>query len=286
MSDTTKYYAETKGLPIVNQEEFAYMLHMRDLLEHGYSCEDRTGTGTRSIFGHQLRFSLADNTLPVITTKKIHLPSVVGELLWIISGSTNINDLKAIHPNRIWDEWANDYGDLGPVYGYQWRSQELGYDQLNEAIRLLKTDPDSRRIIVDAWNPRYLPDMALTPCHMMFQFKSYDIGGQRHLHCHMYQRSADWFLGVPFNITSYALLTHMVARITNHTAAELVISFGDTHLYNNHVEQAEQQLDRAPYLFPKVKFSGTQLTIDDFMYDDIEVVNYDHHPLIKGKVSV
>lgn len=284
------YYAETKGLSFVNQEEFAYMLHMRDLLEHGYETGDRTGTGTRSIFGHQLRFSLTDNTLPVITTKKIHLPSAIGELLWFISGSTNINDLKAIHPNRIWDEWADEEGELGPVYGNQWRKWRTPFgitiDQLGFAIDLLKKDPDSRRIIVNSWNVPDLPLMALQPCHMMFQFKSYDIGGQRHLHCHMYQRSADWFLGVPFNITSYALLTHMVARITNHTAAELVISFGDTHLYNNHVEQAEQQLDRAPYLFPKVKFHGTQLTIDDFMYDDIEVVNYEHHPLIKGKVSV
>lgn len=274
--------------------EFSYLTHMKDLLHHGYEVEDRTGTGTKSIFGHQLRFDLSNGTLPVITTKKIHLPSVIHELLWFISGDTNIKYLKE-NKVRIWDEWADEDGSLGPVYGHQWRQfngtsrddpHNTGVDQLKNAIDLLKTDPDSRRIIVNSWNPQQIPEMALPPCHMMFQFKSYYVGGQRLLSCQMYQRSADWFLGVPFNIASYALLTHMVARVTNHVPGELIISFGDTHLYNDHLTQAETQLERVPYPFPTVKFHGTQLTIDDFQYEDIEVVDYKHHPLIKGKVSV
>ena len=268
----------------MNRDEFDYLIHMQSLLGAN-KVQDRTGTGTRSIFGHQLKFDLNQNTLPVITTKKIHIPSVIHELLWFISGDTNIKYLKENNV-RIWDEWANEYGDLGPVYGYQWRSEEVGYDQLQYAIKTLKTDPDSRRIIVNSWNPRFISDMALPPCHMMFQFKSYTTGTKRELHCHMYQRSADWFLGVPFNITSYALLTHMIARITNHEASQLVMSFGDTHLYEDHVYQAYEQLERAPFPFPEVKFHGTQLAIEDFQYEDIEVVEYKHHPLIKGKVSV
>lgn len=229
--------------------------------------------------------------MPLITTKKVHWHSIVHELLWIISGDTNIRYLSKNNV-RIWDEWASPEGDLGPVYGHQWRRYETGnpnkepIDQLKNVIDLLKTDPDSRRIVVNAWNPVDLPYMALPPCHMMFQFKSYEVGETRKLSCHMYQRSADWFLGVPFNIASYALLTHMIARITGHTPGELIMSFGDTHIYDNLVTQTKEQLNRPPYDFPKVEFKGTQLTIDDYGCRDIELVGYKHHPLIKGKVAV
>jgi len=241
-----------------------------------------------------LKFDLSDNKFPLLTTKKIHFPSAAHELLWFISGNTNIKYLQD-NKVRIWDEWADERGDLGPVYGHQWRGFDAhnyhgeesdGIDQLQNAIDLLNNDPDSRRIIVSAWNPNQLDQMALVPCHAFFQFKSYLIDGERHLHCHMYQRSADWFLGVPFNIASYALLTHMIAKITNHKASQLVMSFGDTHLYNNHDTQALTQLSRPPYSFPTIKIHGDQKTIDDFVFENFEVIDYNHHNTIKGKVSV
>jgi thymidylate synthase len=292
----------------VNQEEYAYQRHMQSLYDDGIPTDDRTGTGTRSIFGHQLKFDLSDNKFPLLTTKKIHFPSAAHELLWFISGNTNIKYLQD-NKVRIWDEWADEEGDLGPVYGHQWRrfdahnyygedetpcspfdfwegEESDGIDQLQNAIDLLNNDPDSRRIIVSAWNPNQLDQMALVPCHAFFQFKSYLIDGERHLQCHMYQRSADWFLGVPFNIASYALLTHMIAKITNHKASQLVMSFGDTHLYNNHDTQVLTQLSRPPYSFPTIEIHGDQKSIDDFVYSDFELVGYEHHPLIKGKVSV
>lgn len=278
----------------MNNEEAAYLFRMQELLNVGVQTSDRTGTNTLSLFGHQLRFDLTDGKLPVITTKKIHLHSVLHELIWFISGDTNIKYLKD-NKVRIWDEWADDDGNLGPVYGHQWRQfggssrddpHNIGIDQLQNAVNLLRNDPDSRRIIVSAWNPQDVDYMALPPCHMMFQFKSYDINGTRHLSCQMYQRSADWFLGVPFNIACYATLTHMIAKITDHVASELIMTFGDTHLYTDHIEQAHAQLSRAPYEFPTIEFNGEQKEIDDFAFENIDVIGYNHYSAIKAKVSV
>lgn len=272
----------------MNYDEMQYLLHANNILLNGRVTEDRTGVGTRSLFGHQLHFKLRQATLPVITTKKIHLPSVIHELLWFISGDTNIKYLKN-NKVRIWDEWADEEGNLGPVYGHQWRHWNGKTDQLQNAIDTLKTNPDSRRIIVNAWNADEVDEAALPPCHTFFQFKSYaprQHETKRQLSCQMYQRSADWFLGVPFNIASYALLTHMVAHVTDHEPDELIMSFGDTHIYSNHVEQMRQQLERKPYKFPGVGLNQSVDNIDDFRFEDINVIDYNHHPLIKGKVAV
>ena len=261
-----------------------YLDLMRRIRDTGVRKSDRTGTGTLSVFGHQMRFDLADG-FPLVTTKKLHMKSIVHELLWFLKGDTNIAYLKA-HGVSIWDEWADDTGDLGPVYGKQWRSWPAidapAIDQIAEVIDTLKTTPDSRRMIVSAWNPADIPDMALAPCHCLFQF--YVADGK--LSCQLYQRSADVFLGVPFNIASYALLTMMVAQVTGLKPGEFVHTFGDAHLYLNHLEQAEEQLRRSPRSLPQIKINSDVHSIFDFVYEDFEVVNYDPHPHIKAPVAV
>jgi thymidylate synthase len=269
-----------------------------DLLQliqnEGVEKGDRTGTGTKSIFGHQMRFDLSKG-FPMVTTKKLHLKSIIIELLWFIKGDTNINYLKE-NGVKIWDAWANSEGDLGPVYGAQWRNwNNEGIDQLAEAIEQIKTNPDSRRIMVSAWNPSVMPDTkvsfeenvannkaALPPCHAFFQF--YVTNGK--LSCQLYQRSADVFLGVPFNIASYALLTMMVAQVCGLEAGDFIHTFGDVHLYNNHQEQVGLQLTREPKPLPNMKINPNIKSIFDFKYEDFELVNYDFHPTIKGEVSV
>ena len=261
-----------------------YLDLMRRIRDTGVRKSDRTGTGTLSVFGHQMRFDLADG-FPLVTTKKLHMKSIVHELPWFLKGDTNIAYLKA-HGVSIWDEWADDTGDLGPVYGKQWRSWPAidapAIDQIAEVIETLKTTPDSRRMIVSAWNPADIPDMALAPCHCLFQF--YVADGK--LSCQLYQRSADVFLGVPFNIASYALLTMMVAQVTGLKPGEFVHTFGDAHLYLNHLEQAEEQLRRSPRSLPQIKINPDVHSIFDFVYEDFEVVNYDPHPHIKAPVAV
>ena len=259
-----------------------------DLLDHilknGVPKSDRTGTGTISCFGYQMRFDLNDG-FPMVTTKKLHLRSIIHELLWFLQGDTNIAYLKE-NKVRIWDEWADENGDLGPVYGKQWRSWTSPsgdvIDQISNAVHLLKTNPDSRRIIVNAWNVGELKEMALTPCHALFQF--YVADGK--LSCQLYQRSADTFLGVPFNIASYALLTMMMAQVCDLEYGEFVHSFGDVHLYNDHLEQARLQLTREPRPLPTMKINKDVKDIFSFKYDDFELMNYDPHPHIKAKVSV
>lgn len=259
-----------------------------DLLDHillkGNSKEDRTGTGTRSCFGYQMRFDLQQG-FPLVTTKKLHLKSIIYELLWFIKGDTNIKYLND-HGVSIWNEWADENGDLGPVYGKQWRNWEgpggKNIDQLSEAISQIKNNPDSRRIIVSAWNVADLPNMALMPCHLMFQF--YVAGGK--LSCQLYQRSADVFLGVPFNIASYALLTLMIAQVCELEAGEFIHSFGDVHLYNNHLEQAKLQLSRKPYPLPSMKLNPAIKNIEDFHFEDFTLENYQFHPAIKAPVAV
>ena len=245
---------------------------------------DRTGTGTRSIFGHQMRFDLAEG-FPLVTTKKAHLKSIIYELLWFLRGETNVHWLQE-HGVTIWDEWADSNGELGPVYGYQWRSwpsqMDGTIDQISNLIGDIKANPDSRRLIVTAWNPADVPRMALPPCHCLFQF--YVADGK--LSCQLYQRSADIFLGVPFNIASYALLTMMVAQVTGLKPGTFVHSFGDAHLYLNHLEQADAQLARAPYPLPTMRLNPDVTDIFAFQYDDFTLENYQAHPGIKAPIAV
>ncbi len=261
-----------------------YLQLMQRVREHGIRKEDRTGTGTLSIFGHQMRFDLSGG-FPVLTTKKLHLRSIIHELLWFLSGDTNISYLQE-NKVRIWDEWADENGDLGPVYGSQWRSwpdgSATGIDQIAQVVDSLVSNPDSRRHIVSAWNPALVDEMALPPCHCLFQF--YVAGGR--LSCQLYQRSADIFLGVPFNIASYALLTMMMAQVTGLKAGDFVHTFGDAHLYLNHLEQADLQLSRQPKPLPQMKINPDVKDIFSFRYEDFELVGYDPHPHIRGEVSV
>ena len=269
-----------------------------DLLQHikekGVKKEDRTGTGTISVFGYQMRFNLQEG-FPLVTTKKLHLRSIIHELIWFINGETNIKYLKE-NGVTIWDEWADSNGDLGPIYGHQWRNWNSdGIDQLQDVIYSLKNNPSSRRMIVTAWNPNIIPDSsksfsdnvkngkaALPPCHAFFQFYVSD----NKLSCQMYQRSADVFLGVPFNIASYALLTHMIAQVCEYDVGDFIHSFGDTHIYLNHLEQVDLQLTREPMKLPKLKLNPLVKKIEDFKYEEIEILDYNSHPSIKGKISV
>lgn len=260
-----------------------YLNLVQHILDHGTPKEDRTGTGTLSVFGYQARYSL--DRFPLLTTKKVHLKSIIHELLWFLSGDSNINYLKE-HKVRIWDEWADENGDLGPVYGYQWRSWPTpdgkSIDQISNLIKQIKNTPDSRRLIVSAWNVANIESMALPPCHCLFQF--YVANGK--LSCQLYQRSADVFLGVPFNIASYALLTMMVAQVCDLEPGEFIHSFGDAHLYSNHFEQAKEQLSRSPYALPTMKINPAVKSIFDFKYEDFELVGYESHPHIKAEVAV
>ncbi|MGB1126019.1 MAG: thymidylate synthase [Phycisphaeraceae bacterium] len=261
-----------------------YLDLMQHVLDHGTPKSDRTGTGTRSVFGYQMRFDLAKG-FPCITTKKLHLRSIIHELLWFLSGDTNIAYLKE-NGVRIWDEWADENGDLGPVYGYQWRhfpkpgGGEI--DQVRQVVEQIKNNPDSRRHIVCAWNPGMVEDMALPPCHAFFQF--YVADGK--LSCQLYQRSADIFLGVPFNIASYALLTMMIAQVTGLTPGDFVHTFGDAHLYDNHLEQAREQLSRSPRDLPTLKINPEVDDLFAFKFEDFELLDYDPHPHIKAPVAV
>ncbi len=274
-----------------------YLDLLRHVKEQGTFKSDRTGTGAYSVFGYQMRFDLSEG-FPLVTTKKCHLRSIIHELLWFLKGDTNIGYLKENNV-RIWDEWATDAGDLGPVYGQQWRSWEgvngETVDQIQWLVNEIKNNPDSRRLVISAWNPSVLPDVqyspkqnaemgkqALPPCHCLFQF--YVLHGK--LSCQLYQRSADIFLGVPFNIASYALLTMMVAQVCNLEPGDFVHSFGDAHLYSNHLEQAEEQLDRKPFPLPEMKLNPAIDDLFDFTIDDFELVNYQAHPHIKALVSV
>jgi len=257
---------------------------LREVFESGTPKGDRTGTGTLSYFGGQLRFNLSDS-FPLITTKKVHFKSIVYELLWFLKGDTNIKYLTD-NGVRIWNEWANENGDLGPVYGKQWRSWEAAdgssIDQISNALDLIKNNPDSRRIIVNAWNVGDLPKMALSPCHCLFQF--YVADGK--LSCQLYQRSADLFLGVPFNIASYALLTAMMAQVCGLEPGEYVHTFGDAHIYENHREQVIEQLSRDPRPYPKLKLNTSIKDLFDFTYEDFELADYDPHPRISAPVAV
>ena len=257
---------------------------LRHILENGVQKTDRTGTGTQSVFGYQFRFNLQEG-FPLVTTKKLHLKSIVYELLWFLRGETNIAYLKEKGVS-IWDEWANEQGELGPVYGKQWRSWEgkdgKVIDQIKELITQIKTNPDSRRLIVSAWNVADLPDMALMPCHALFQF--YVANGK--LSCQLYQRSADVFLGVPFNIASYASLTHMIAQVCGLGVGDFVHTFGDVHIYSNHREQVMLQLTREPYALPTLQLNPAVKDIFSFEYDDFSLLNYQCHPAIKAPVAV
>lgn len=261
-----------------------YLDLMQHVLDHGVRKDDRTGTGTISVFGYQMRFNLAAG-FPLVTTKKCHLRSIIHELLWFLQGNTNI---KYLNDNQvtIWDEWANEHGDLGPVYGKQWRAwvDQDGkvIDQISEVIQQIKTNPDSRRLIVSAWNVGQIPQMALAPCHTMFQF--YVANGK--LSCQLYQRSADIFLGVPFNIASYALLTMMIAQVTDLQLGDFVHTFGDAHLYINHLEQAHTQLAREPLPLPTMQLNPAIKSIFDFRFEDFVLQNYVSHPSIKAPIAV
>jgi len=261
-----------------------YLDLMRHVLEHGTRKEDRTGTGTLSVFGHQMRFDLGAG-FPVVTTKKLHLRSIIHELLWFLRGETNIRYLRE-NGVSIWDEWADEHGELGPVYGHQWRSWPTPdgrhIDQISQVVEQIRRTPDSRRLIVSAWNVADVEQMALPPCHALFQF--YVAGGK--LSCQLYQRSADIFLGVPFNIASYALLTHMVAQVTGLRPGEFIHTLGDAHLYSNHLEQARLQLERQPYPLPTLRLNPERRSLFDFVFDDIELIDYRAHPHIKGAVAV
>ncbi len=261
-----------------------YLDLLSHIMEKGADKSDRTGTGTRSVFGYQMRFDLEEG-FPMVTTKKVHWKSVVHELLWFLKGDTNVKYLQE-NGVRIWNQWADEDGDLGPVYGQQWRawSCEDGsvIDQIAQVVESIKSNPDSRRIIVNAWNVGDLPKMALSPCHCLFQF--YVANGK--LSCQLYQRSADVFLGVPFNISSYALLTMMIAKVCNLGYGDFVHSFGDVHLYNNHVEQAKLQLSREPMPLPTVKINPDKKDINNFVFEDFELIDYQHHTHIKAPVAV
>ena len=261
-----------------------YLDLLRHVREQGTRKADRTGTGTLSVFGHQMRFNLA-NDFPMVTTKKLHLRSIIHELLWFIRGDTNVGYLRE-NGVGIWDEWADEKGDLGPVYGAQWRSwpapDGTHIDQLRQALELIRHNPDSRRIIVSAWNVAELPKMALAPCHALFQFWVAD----GRLSCQLYQRSADIFLGVPFNIASYALLTHLIAAQSDLEPGDFIWTGGDCHLYLNHVEQADEQLRRAPLALAHLVLKRRPATLFDYAYDDIEVAGYQSHPAIRAAVAV
>jgi thymidylate synthase len=261
-----------------------YLDLMQRVLDEGVHKDDRTGTGTLSVFGHQMRFDLSAG-FPLVTTKRIHVKSVVGELVWFLRGDTNVSWLHD-HGVTIWDEWADGQGDLGPIYGYQWRSWPAPdgrhIDQLGQVIDSIRTNPDSRRLLVSAWNVADLPQMALAPCHAMFQF--YVAGGR--LSCQLYQRSADVFLGVPFNIASYALLTHLVAQVTDLEPGDFVHTLGDAHLYLNHLDQARQQLGRAPRPLPELWLDPSCREIDAFGVDSVKITGYDPHPGIKAPIAV
>jgi thymidylate synthase len=254
------------------------------ILTRGVRKSDRTGTGTLSVFGHQMRFDLAEG-FPLVTTKKLHLKSIVHELLWFLAGDTNVRYLRE-NGVSIWDEWADERGELGPVYGQQWRSWATpdgrAIDQMAEVLAEIRRNPDSRRLIVSAWNPADIPKMALAPCHCLFQF---NVAGGR-LSCQLYQRSGDVFLGVPFNIASYALLTQMVAQVTGYAPGDFVHTLGDAHLYLNHLEQARLQLTREPRPLPRLKLNPAATDLFAFRYEDIVIEGYDPHPLIKAKVAV
>lgn len=265
-----------------------YLSLLKEVLEHGKHKDDRTGTGTRSLFGRQIRYDVGREGLPIVTTKKVHIKSVIHELLWFISGNTNVKYLQN-NGVKIWDEWADELGDLGPVYGAQWRSWAGHIDQLEEVIEEAKRRPYSRRLIVSAWNPEEIPSMALAPCHTMFQL---DITDDR-VNMQLYQRSADIFLGVPFNIASYSILLHMITQclkeersLSHLEVGEFVHTFGDVHLYDNHVEQAKKQLTRLPLGNSKLWLQPNIQNIDDFRYDDIMVYDYDHHPAIRADVAI
>jgi thymidylate synthase len=261
-----------------------YLDLMRRVREHGVRKTDRTGTGTLSVFGHQMRFDLADG-FPLVTTKKLHVRSIIHELIWFLSGDTNTRYLDE-NGVSIWDDWADESGELGPVYGKQWRSWATpdgrSIDQIAEVVETLKTNPDSRRIIVSAWNPADIPDMALAPCHCLFQF--YVSEGR--LSCQLYQRSADVFLGVPFNIASYALLTMMMAQVTGLKPGEFVHTFGDAHLYLNHLDQADEQLKRTPHALPRMEIDPTVKSIFKFKFEHFKLAGYDPHPHIAAPVAV
>ena len=272
-----------------------YLDLLTHIIETGNDKSDRTGTGTRSVFGYQMRFDLQQG-FPLVTTKKCHLKSIIYELLWFLQGDTNIAYLKD-HGVKIWDEWADANGDLGPVYGKQWRSWEgangVVVDQVKELIHQVKTNPDSRRMIISAWNVAELPAMKLMPCHCLFQFYTSpptplqkERGVKGSLSCQLYQRSADVFLGVPFNIASYALLTMMIAQVCDLEPGEFVHSFGDVHLYKNHFEQAQLQLTRTPFTLPQMKINPAVKDIFSFKFDDFELLNYECHPAIKAPVAV
>jgi thymidylate synthase len=262
----------------------AYHQLIQHVLENGAKKEDRTGTGTLSVFGYQMRFNLEEG-FPLVTTKKLHLKSIIHELLWFLKGETNIAYLKE-NGVRIWDEWSDEHGNLGPVYGKQWRCWEgkngKVIDQISEVIQQIKSNPDSRRLIVSAWNVGDLSEMALAPCHAFFQF--YVANGK--LSLQLYQRSADIFLGVPFNIASYALLLEMIAQVTDLKVGEFVHTFGDAHIYTNHLEQVKLQISREPRSLPKIKINPKVTSIFDFKYEDFELIDYNPHPHIKGIVAV
>lgn len=262
----------------------AYLDLMRHVREHGYEKSDRTGTGTLSVFGHQMRFDLADG-FPAVTTKKLHFRAIIHELLWFLSGDTNVRYLQDNNV-RIWNEWADENGDLGPVYGYQWRSwptADGGYiDQMSRVMEQLRETPDSRRIIVSAWNVGQLDEMALAPCHAFFQF--YVAGGR--LSCQLYQRSADIFLGLPFNIASYSMLVHMMAQQLDLEPGEFIWTGGDCHLYLNHLEQADRQLEREPRPLPRLELKRRPASLFDYRYEDFVISDYDPHPAIKAPIAV
>jgi len=288
--------------------DYTYLDLVQKVLETGHQKGDRTGTGTISTFAQQMRFNLADGTIPMLTTKKMFTRGIIHEILWYLKGETNIQYLldNDVH---IWDEWADENGDLGPIYGAQWRrwpsykwqkdtgafpSGDTGsyvkseIDQIATVIDQLRNNPNDRRIIVNAWNVGQLDEMALPPCHAMFQFWSHEVEGsdKRTLSCHLYQRSCDVGLGVPFNIVQYSILTHMIAQVTGHVASEFVWTGGDVHIYNNHIEALKEQLERKPYPSPMLVLNPDVKEIDDFNIEDFEIVNYESHPTIKMKVSV
>jgi thymidylate synthase len=258
-----------------------YLDLLQDIMDNGVDKTDRTGVGTRSVFGRQMRFDLSKG-FPLVTTKKVHLKSIIYELLWFIKGDTNVKYLQD-NGVRIWNEWADENGDLGPVYGSQWRNWNgEGIDQLAEVIERIKNNPNDRRMIVTAWNPSKIGQMKLPPCHMMFQF--YVANGK--LSCMLYQRSCDMFLGVPFNIASYALLTMMIAQVCGLKAGEFIHTLGDTHIYHNHFEQVKEQLSRTPLPLPTMKINPLIKDINDFKYEDFELVGYESYGVLKGKVAV